>query len=53
VEVFSRVLVGRRVAAADVAAAQTDAKVYPIRAARKTLFTAGGARLDITDLVYM
>jgi hypothetical protein len=49
VKMFGRVPVRRRVAAADVAARQTQAQVYPPRADSQTILAAVGARNDLTD----
>ena len=48
---FCGVFVFRGVAAADVAAAQTQAQVHPTVAHLQTLFAALGLRLDGLDLI--
>ncbi len=51
VKVFRRVLVGGRVAAADVPAFQAEAQVDPGRADLQAVLAAVGARRDVADLV--
>jgi hypothetical protein len=49
--VFRRVLVGRRVAAADVPALQAEPKVDPGRSDAQAVLATIGARCDVADLV--
>jgi tetrahydromethanopterin S-methyltransferase subunit D len=51
VEVARSMLVGRRVAATDVAAGHAKTQVDPITADPKTIFTALGARCHRPDLI--
>jgi hypothetical protein len=53
VEMFGRVLVLRRVAAADVPARFAQAQVNPIVSDLQTIFAAIRARRDIANLVQM
>src|SRR3954447_21723494 len=53
-EVLGRVLIGRRVATADVAAAKTEPKVYPPAPGLEAFFAAlGGVRADGPYLAQM
>lgn len=53
-KVFRGVLAFRLIAAAHMAARQTESQVHPARAGRHTLFAArGSTRRDVVDLIEM
>jgi hypothetical protein len=52
-EVFGRVLIGRRVTAADVTAGQAEPEVNPAASCIEAVLTTFSGRLDIVNLIQM